>query len=93
VSWVSRVGHDPFGSRVVKTIRGEGVDVSRVEMSDSAPTGVMFKEPGPGNTTRVFYYRRQSAAAPLSARSASLHSVITTVCPTGLGLKRSWKEV
>jgi 2-dehydro-3-deoxygluconokinase len=65
VSWVSRVGRDPFGARVLKTIRGEGVDVSRVEMSDSAPTGLMFKEPGPGNTTRVFYYRRQSAAAAL----------------------------
>jgi len=34
-------------------------------MCDSAPTGLMFKEPGPGNTTRVFYYRRQSAAAAL----------------------------
>jgi len=65
VSWVSRVGRDPFGARVLKTIRGEGVDVSRVEMCDSAPTGLMFKEPGPGNTTRVFYYRRQSAAAAL----------------------------
>jgi 2-dehydro-3-deoxygluconokinase len=65
VSWVSRVGRDPFGSRVLKTIRGEGVDVSRVEICDSAPTGLMFKEPGPGNTTRVFYYRRQSAAAAL----------------------------
>jgi len=65
VSWVSRVGRDPFGTRVLKTIRGEGVDVSRVEMCDSAPTGLMFKEPGPGNTTRVFYYRRQSAAAAL----------------------------
>jgi 2-dehydro-3-deoxygluconokinase len=65
VSWVSRVGRDPFGTRVLKTIRGEGVDVSRVETCDSAPTGLMFKEPGPGNTTRVFYYRRQSAAAAL----------------------------
>ena len=25
----------------------------------------MFKEPGPGNTTRIFYYRRQSAASTL----------------------------
>ncbi|MBV8228186.1 MAG: sugar kinase [Verrucomicrobia bacterium] len=66
VSWVSRVGRDPFGTRVLKTIRGEGVDVSRVEVYDSAPTGLMFKEPGPGNTTQVFYYRRQSAAAALS---------------------------
>lgn len=65
VSWVSRVGRDPFGARVVKTIRGEGVDVSRVETCDLAATGLMFKEPGPGNTTRVFYYRRQSAAAAL----------------------------
>ena len=65
VGWVSRLGRDPFGARVLKTIRGEGVDVSRVQMCDSAPTGLMFKEPGPGNTTRVFYYRRQSAAAAL----------------------------
>ena len=65
VGWVSRVGRDPFGARVLKTIRGEGVDVSRVETCDSAPTGLMFKEPGPGNTTRVFYYRRHSAAAAL----------------------------
>jgi 2-dehydro-3-deoxygluconokinase len=65
VAWVSRLGCDPFGARVLKTIRGEGVDVSRVQICDSAPTGLMFKEPGPGNTTRVFYYRRQSAAAAL----------------------------
>lgn len=65
VCWVSQLGRDPFGARVLKTIRGEGVDVSRVEMCESAPTGLMFKEPGPGNTTRVFYYRRQSAAAAL----------------------------
>jgi 2-dehydro-3-deoxygluconokinase len=65
VAWVSRLGHDPFGARVLKTIRGEGVDASRVQICDSAPTGLMFKEPGPGNTTRVFYYRLQSAAAAL----------------------------
>jgi 2-dehydro-3-deoxygluconokinase len=29
VGWVSRLGDDPFGARVLKTIRGEGVDVSR----------------------------------------------------------------
>ncbi len=67
VCWVSRLGRDPFGSRVLKTLRGEGVDVSRVEICDGAPTGVMFKEPGPGNTTRIFYYRRHSAAAALRA--------------------------
>ncbi len=65
VCWVSRVGSDPFGSRVLKTLRGECVDVSCVEVAPNEPTGIMFKEPGPGNTSRIFYYRRNSAAAAL----------------------------
>jgi 2-dehydro-3-deoxygluconokinase len=69
VCWVSRVGSDPFGSRVLKTLRGECVDVSRVEVSANEPTGIMFKEPAPGNTSRIFYYRRNSAAAGLKAES------------------------
>jgi 2-dehydro-3-deoxygluconokinase len=85
VGWVSRVGRDPFGARVLKTIRGEGVDVSRVQMCDSAPTGLMFKEPGPGNTTRVFYYRRQSAAAALRSEQfdslSSKYLFVTGITP------------
>ncbi len=69
VCWVSRLGSDPFGSRVLKTLRGESVDVSRVELSANEPTGLMFKEPAPGNASRVFYYRRNSAAAALRAES------------------------
>src|SRR5580693_1781420 len=69
VCWVSRVGSDPFGSRVLKTLRGECVDVSRVEVSANEPTGIMFKEPAPGNSSRVFYYRRNSAAAALRGES------------------------
>jgi 2-dehydro-3-deoxygluconokinase len=65
VCWVSRVGADPFGSRVLKTLRGECVDVSRVEVSANEPTGIMFKEPAPGNSSRIFYYRRNAAAAAL----------------------------
>src|SRR3984885_5842493 len=67
VCWISRLGRDPFGDRVLKTIRGEGVNVDRVERSDTLPTGLMFKEPGPGNTSRVFYYRQNSAATNLQA--------------------------
>src|SRR5271155_3421855 len=65
VCWISRLGNDPFGFRVLKTLRGERIDVNRVEMSDNEPTGIMFKEPGPGNSSRIFYYRRNSAAAAL----------------------------
>jgi 2-dehydro-3-deoxygluconokinase len=65
VGWISRLGNDPFGHKIIKTARGEGVDVSRVKLVDDAPTGVMFKEVRPGNASRVFYYRRLSAAAAL----------------------------
>src|SRR5690606_10656033 len=44
VGWFSIVGADPLGKRIVKTIRGEGVDVSRVIYSDKAPTGMMLRE-------------------------------------------------
>ncbi len=69
VSWVSRLGSDPFGSRILKTLRGECVDVSRVEVSPNEPTGIMFKEPGPGNSSRIFYYRRQFRCRRLTSRS------------------------
>jgi 2-dehydro-3-deoxygluconokinase len=69
VCWVSRLGSDPFGSRILKILRGECVDVGRVEISTNEPTGIMFKEPAPGNASRVFYYRRNSAAAALRAGS------------------------
>jgi 2-dehydro-3-deoxygluconokinase len=69
VCWISRLGNDPFGFKILKTVRGEGVDVSRVRFSPHEQTGIMFKEPGPGNTSRVFYYRRNSAAAALELQA------------------------
>jgi 2-dehydro-3-deoxygluconokinase len=65
VSWISRLGDDPFGHKILKTTRGEGVDVSRVQLSQNAPTGIMFKEVRPGSASRVFYYRKHSAASAL----------------------------
>jgi 2-dehydro-3-deoxygluconokinase len=45
----------------------------------------MFKEPGPGNTTRVFYYRRQSAAAALRSEQfdslSSKYLFVTGITP------------
>jgi 2-dehydro-3-deoxygluconokinase len=65
VSWISRLGDDPFGHKILKATRGEGVDVSRVQLSQNAPTGIMFKEVRPGSASRVFYYRKHSAASAL----------------------------
>lgn len=64
-AYVSRVGSDPFGDEVVRTLRGEGVDVSRVQRSTQRPTGVMVKELRSPRDVRVHYYRQGSAATEL----------------------------
>jgi 2-dehydro-3-deoxygluconokinase len=62
--WVSAVGDDPIGRRVLARVAASGVDVSGVRTDPARPTGVMVKDPGP-DRTRVHYYRRGSAASAL----------------------------
>ncbi|MCZ8523069.1 MULTISPECIES: sugar kinase [Paenibacillus] len=62
--WFSHLGKDPFGRMILKKIRGEGVDVSRAELTAEAPTGLMLREVVSGKTS-VYYYRKGSAASLL----------------------------
>jgi 2-dehydro-3-deoxygluconokinase len=66
VRWVSRVGDDAYGSVLVRTLRGEGVDVSGVEVDPSGPTGLMIAEARTADITSITYYRAGSAASALS---------------------------
>ncbi|OAS84737.1 MULTISPECIES: sugar kinase [Metabacillus] len=66
VGWISKVGNDEFGKALVSFIKGEGVDVSRVKVDQTLPTGIYFKELRRANDVRVYYYRRGSAASALS---------------------------
>ncbi len=63
--WVSRVGDDPFGQLICRTLAKAGVDVSGVEVDPARPTGVYFKHRAPDGN-RVHYYRRGSAAAAMT---------------------------
>lgn len=63
--WFGRLGNDPLGRRIYKTIRGEGVDVSRAALAEDSPTGLMLREKAFGNNS-VYYYRRHSAASMMS---------------------------
>lgn len=63
-SWVSRVGDDPLGWRLIDEIAANGVDVTGVATIAGHPTGVYFKDPGEGGTT-VHYYRSGSAASTM----------------------------
>lgn len=62
-AWMGRLGDDEFGRYIWTTLRGEGVDLSHAAMDPDAPTGIMFKERAVGADSRVFYYRRGSAAS------------------------------
>jgi 2-dehydro-3-deoxygluconokinase len=62
VGWFGRLGKDPLGRMILKRIRGEGVDVSRAELTPEAPTGLMMREVLMGKTS-VYYYRKNSAAS------------------------------
>ncbi|GAA2906853.1 sugar kinase [Streptomyces griseoincarnatus] len=62
--WLSAVGDDPLGRRVLTAVASAGVDVSYVRTDPHRPTGLMVKNPGPDGT-RVHYYRSGSAASAL----------------------------
>lgn len=63
VTWVSRLGADPLGDFIYRTLDDEGLDLSYVRR-DPAPTGVFLKLRSHGQTN-VSYYRRGSAASRL----------------------------
>jgi len=66
VGWFSRLGKDPFGRYILKGVRGEGVDVTRVDLTEEAPTGFMLRETVASKTS-VYYYRSGSASSKLSS--------------------------
>jgi len=58
--WVSRLGKDEFGRVIYNFARGEGVDVSDVELMEGYPTSLNFKEIQEDGSGKTFYYRHQS---------------------------------
>ncbi len=63
--WVSLLGDDEPGQLVLDRVRGEGVDVSRVQRVEDLPTGLYLREQV-GANARVYYYRRGSAASTMA---------------------------
>jgi 2-dehydro-3-deoxygluconokinase len=64
-AWASRLGSDPIATRISTELARRGVDLW-VETDETAPTGVMFKDPGVESSS-VYYYRRGSAASRMDA--------------------------
>lgn len=76
--WISRLGEDEFGRVIYNFARGEGVDVSEVQMVKGFPTSVNFKEIRENGEGKTFYYRHQSpilTLKPEEINDESLESV------------------
>ncbi|WP_438347048.1 sugar kinase [Paenibacillus sp. FA6] len=93
--WFGRLGNDPMGNMIYKSVRGEGVDVSQVLFSEEEPTGLMIRENASGKSS-VHYYRKGSAASrmmpyhldPMYIESASiLHVTGITAAISASGLE------
>ncbi len=73
-SWIGRVGDDPLGRRVVRELRAEAIDVHAP--LGPGRTGLMVKDKRTPHTTRVVFYRTDSAGSTLSPEDIPVHLVI-----------------
>lgn len=64
--WFSRLGNDELGVEIFRTIRGEGIDVSRVIFDPDAQTGIFFVERHAHGDFKCYFYRQFSAASRIS---------------------------
>ena len=60
-AWVSRLGADPTGDRILAALEGAGVEVTWVRRDTDRPTGLMLRDTQGG----VRYWRHGSAASAL----------------------------
>ncbi len=66
-AWVSRVGADDFGTRIITELKDSGVDTSLVATDPSRPTGLYVKAPAHDQSpAKVLYYRAGSAASAMN---------------------------
>jgi len=66
-SWVSRVGADDFGTRIITELKASGVDTSLVAVDPNRPTGLYVKAPAHDQSpAKVLYYRAGSAASAMT---------------------------
>ncbi|MBP2370956.1 sugar kinase [Pseudonocardia parietis] len=65
VAWIGRVGDDPHGALVARTLAGAGVDTTGIETDPARPTGRYAKAavPGPDGPRTGMHYRRTGSAA------------------------------
>ncbi|SDJ57569.1 sugar kinase [Nonomuraea jiangxiensis] len=90
-AYLGKVGGDELGARALTVLRGEGVDVADVRVSEGLPTGLLLRDGHVARELKVTHYRTGSAGSRLSPgnvpidRVASAKMLHVTGLTAGLG--------
>lgn len=76
VGFIGRIGDDPLGDEVERTLRAEGVDISYLDRDTTRSTALMLKERRNGNAVTVHYHRAGSAGAALNADDLPVDAIV-----------------
>ncbi|WP_285723832.1 sugar kinase [Psychromicrobium xiongbiense] len=84
-SWISRVGNDSFGRRILDSLGSQGVEVAAVQLDPERQTGVYVKasSKNPGDS-ELLYYRAGSAASAMSGEFLEDRAVAQRLDEAGL---------
>lgn len=67
VSYLTKLGDDPFGKLIARTLRNNKIDDNNVLYTNERTTGFMLKSKVTKGDPEIFYFRKGSAASTLSA--------------------------
>lgn len=67
VSYLTKVGDDPFGKLIARTLRSNKIDNSNLLYSKEYRTGFMLKGKTSQGDPEIFYFRKNSAASTLNS--------------------------
>jgi len=66
VGYLTKLGNDPFGKRIVNTLQANRIRTDMVSWSEDRATGFMLKSMVTEGDPEIFYFRKNSAASTLS---------------------------
>ncbi|NUO99170.1 MAG: sugar kinase [Nonomuraea sp.] len=74
-AYLGKVGDDELGARALTVLRGEGVDVADMRVSDGARTGMVLREARVGREPVTAQYRARSAGSRLAPGNVPIDRV------------------
>ena len=78
VTYITKLGNDPFGRQIEKFLQINGIDTSYVSYDDKYFTGMQWKQKVTSGDPQVFSLRRNSAASHMDV------ATISNVCWDGI---------